>query len=152
MKQASALLAMLLILASATTITAVLIKEAYEIPYQVSRADRIVIGTVTDIQSFHDHTIVTIEVDCWLKNPLPAKAITVRTECSTNVRVEDEASFAVNETAILVLEDADIGEHRFKMVCGEVGKHPISDRDAISEALSDRPRRNDDSRKWRGRT
>ena len=145
MRCASALLTLLLILASATTAAAMLTEEAGEIPYQVSRADRIAIGTVTDIHSFHDHTIVTIEVDEWLDNPLPAKAITVRTECGTNVWVEDEASFALNETAILMLEDVNVSEHRFRMVCGEAGKHPLSDRDAILKALSDHPRRSGDS-------
>ena len=79
MKHISTLLALLLVLASATTAIAMLTEEAGEIPYQVSRADRIAIATVTDIYSFHDHTIVTIEVDEWLNNPLPVKAITVRT-------------------------------------------------------------------------
>ncbi|OEU54932.1 MAG: hypothetical protein BA871_13365 [Desulfuromonadales bacterium C00003096] len=141
MRYISTLLALLLILMSATTTTAVLVKEAYEIPYQVSRADRIAIGTVTDIRPFYDHTIVTVEVDEWLRNPLPAKAITVRTECGTGVWTEDEASFAANETAILMLEDVDASKNRFRMVCGEAGKHPISDRDAILEELerSDRP-------------
>ena len=145
MKHISTLLALLLIFASANTAAAMLTEEAGEIPYQVSRADRIAIGTVTDIQSFHDHTIVTIEVDEWLNNPLPAKAITVRAEGGTNVWVEDEASFAVNETAILILEDVNASENRFRMVCGEAGKHPLSDRDAILKALSDRPQRSGDS-------
>jgi hypothetical protein len=145
MKHASALLALLLIIVSANITAAMLIEEADEIPYQVSRADRIVIGTVTYIQSFYNYRVVTIEVDEWLSNPLPAKTITVRTEGGTNVWVEDEASFALNETAILMLEDVDVSEHRFKMVCGEVGKHPLSDRDAILEEISDRPRRNGDS-------
>ncbi len=149
MKHASALLALLLIFASANIIAAMLTEEAYEIPYQVSRADRIVIGTVTDIRAFYDYTIVTIEVDDWLKNPLPAKAITVRTECGTNVWTEDEASFAANETAILMLEDVDVSESRFRMVCGEAGKHPPSERSAILKAISlsdsDLPRRSGDS-------
>ncbi|MEA1945254.1 MAG: hypothetical protein U9N07_07990 [Euryarchaeota archaeon] len=134
------LLALLLILASATTTAAMLVEEAGEIQYQVPRADRIAIGTVTDVQAFYNHTVVTIEVDCWLKNPLPAKAITVRTECGTGVRTEDEASFAANETVILMLEDVDASENMFRMVCGEAGKHPISDRDAILKEISDRPR------------
>ena len=146
---ASTLLAMLLIFASANATAAVLVEEAYEIPYQVSIADRIAIGTVTDIRSFHDHTIVTIEVDEWLDSPLPAKAITVRTEGGTNVWVEDEASFALNETAILMLEDVDASENRFRMVCGEVGKHPPSERSAILKAISlsdsDLPLRSGDS-------
>jgi hypothetical protein len=113
-----------------------LIEEAGEISYQVPRADRIVIGTVTDIQAFYNYTIVTIEVDEWLRNPLPAKAITVRTECGTGVRTEDEASFAANETAILMLEDVDASKNRFRMVCGEVGKHPPSERNAILKAIA----------------
>ena len=145
MKHISALLTLLLIFASTNATAAVLVEEAYEIPYQVSRADRIAIGTVTDVQAFYDYTIVTIEVDCWLKNPLPAKAITVRTECGTGVRTEDEASFAANETAILMLEDVDASENRFMILCGEAGKHPISDRDAILKEISDLPRRNGDS-------
>ena len=145
MAHASTLLALLLILTSATTTVAMLVEGAGEISYQVPRADRIVIGTVTDIQASYDHTIITIEVDCWLKNPLPAETITVRTECGTGVWTEDEASFAVNETAILMLEDIDIGEHRFRMVCGEVGKHPTSNRDAILKEISDRPQKSGDS-------
>ena len=85
MAHGSTLLTLLLVLASATTIAAMLIEGAGEISYQVPRADRIAIGTVTDIRSFYDHTIVTIELDEWLRNPLPAKAITVRTECGTGV-------------------------------------------------------------------
>jgi hypothetical protein len=145
MKHASTLLALLLIFASVNTTAAALVEEAYEVPYQVSRADRIAIGTVTDIRSFHDHTIVTIEVDEWLDSPLPAKAITVRTECGTGVWTEDEASFAANETAILMLEDVDASENRFMILCGEAGKRPISDRDAILTEISDLPRRSGDS-------
>ena len=147
MARASTLLAMLLILASANTTAAMLVEGADDISYQVPRADRIVEGTVTDVQTFYDHTVVTIKVDCWLKNPLPAKAITVKTECGTGVRTGDEVSFAANETAILMLEDVNASENRFRMVCGGVGKHPPSDRDAILEELerSDCPRRNGDS-------
>jgi len=124
MKHTSTLLAMLLVFASANAAAALLIEEAGEIPYQINESDRIMIGTVTDIQSSYDHTIVTIEVDYWLKNPLPAETITVRTECGTNVWTDDEASFASNETAILMLEDVGASESRVRMVCGEVGKHP----------------------------
>jgi hypothetical protein len=145
MVRASTLLALLLILASATNTAAMLVEGAGEISYQVPRADRIIIGTVTDIRAFHDHTIVPIEVDEWLRNPLPAKAITVRTECGTGVQTEDEASFAANETAILMLEDVDASKNRFMILCGEAGKHPISDRDAILKEISDLPRRSGDS-------
>ena len=135
----------LLTLASATTTAAMLVEGAGEISYQVPRADRIAIGTVTDIQAFYDHTIVTIEVAEWLNNPLPAETITVRTECGTGVRTEDEASFATNETAILMLEDVDASENRFMILCGEAGKHPTSDRDAILKEISDLPLRSGDS-------
>ena len=145
MRRTFTLLTLLLIFASANTAAAMLVEEAREIPYQINESDRIAIGTVTDIHSFHDHRVVIIEVDEWLSNPIPAKAITVGTEGGTNVWVEDEASFALNETAILMLEDVDASENRFRMVCGEAGKHPLSDRDAILKALSDRPQRSGDS-------
>ena len=145
MAHASTLLAMLLILTSANAAVAILVEDAGEISYQVPRADRIVVGTVTDIRSFYNYRVVTIEVDEWLDSPLPAKAITVRTEGGTNSWVEDEASFALNETAILMLEDVDASENRFRMVCGEVGKHPISDRDAVLTEISNLPRRSGDS-------
>ncbi len=135
----------LLTLASATTTAAILVVGAGEISYQVPRADRIAIGTVTDIQPSHDHTIVTIEVDEWLRNPLPAETITVRTECGTNVRTDDEASFEANETAILMLEDVDTSENRFVILCGEAGKRPMSDRDAILKEIADLPQRSGDS-------
>ncbi len=46
-----------------------------------------------------------------------------------------------------MLKDVDASENRFTILCGEVGKRPVSDRDAILEELvrSDRPRRNGDS-------
>lgn len=132
-------------LASVNTTAAMLVDDAGEISYQVPRADRIAAGTVTDVKTFHDHTIVTIEVAEWLRNPLPAETITVRTECGTGVWTEDEASFAANETAILMLEDVDVSENRFMILCGEAGKHPISDRDAILKEISDLPIRSGDS-------
>ena len=86
------------------------------IPYQTQEADRIIIGTVTDVKLSYDCTIVTIEVDEWLQNPLPAEAITVRTEGGTNVWVEDEASFTANETVLPMLEDVKVSENRFKVL------------------------------------
>jgi len=128
---ASALLTLLLLLASANTATAALIAEAAEIPYQINHSDRIIIGTVTDIQPFYDHTIVTICVDEWLMNPLSTKTITIRTDIGTNVCAEDEPGFTLNETVILMLEDMDLDGNRFKVVFGEPGKHPIPDKDEI---------------------
>jgi len=136
MRQIILLFALILILASANTATASLTNEAYEIPYQVQEADRIIIGTVTDVKLSYDHTIVTIEVDEWLQNPLPAKTITIRTERGKNVWVEDEASFTANETVLLMLEDVKVSENRFKVLWGVPGKHPVPDRHEVLRAIS----------------
>ena len=135
MKQIFLLFALILILASANTATASLTNEAYEIPYQVQEADRIIIGTVTDVKLWYDHTIVTIEVDEWLQNPLPAKTITIRTEGGKYVWVEDEASFTANETVLLMLEDVKVSKNRFKVLLAP-GKHPVSDRHEVLRAIS----------------
>ena len=122
-------------------------EEVGEISYQVQEADRIIIGTVTNIQPFYDHTDVTIEVDEWFKDPLPAKVITVKTEEGRNVRVADAASFTADETVILMLENVKVSENRFRVMFGEVGKHPLSDRDAVVRELEaeDLRQRNGDS-------
>jgi len=73
-----------------------LIPEAAEIPYQINTSDRIVIGTVTDIQEHYDHTIFTITVEEWLCNPLPSETIDVRTETGKYVWTEDQAEFTLN--------------------------------------------------------
>ncbi|NOR48456.1 MAG: hypothetical protein GQ533_10515, partial [Methanosarcinaceae archaeon] len=136
MKQINILFALILLLASTNVATAALIAEAAEIPYQINNSDRIIIGTVTDIQPFYDHTIVTIGVDEWLMNPLSTETITVRTKIGTNVITEDEPTFALNETIILMLEDVSISENRFGVVFSEPGKHPLSDRDAVLQELA----------------
>ncbi|NOR49275.1 MAG: hypothetical protein GQ533_14735 [Methanosarcinaceae archaeon] len=138
MKQMNMLFALILLLASTNVATALLIEEAGEIPYQINHSDRIIIGTVTDIQQFYDHTIVTIGVDEWLMNPLSTETITIRTKIGTNVITEDEPTFATNETIILMLEDVNISEDRFGVVFGEPGKHPLSDRDAVLQELAAR--------------
>jgi len=69
MKQINILFALILLLALTNVATAMLIEEAYEIPYQINHSDRIIIGTVTDIQPFSNYTIVAIGVDEWLMNP-----------------------------------------------------------------------------------
>ena len=138
MKQINILFALILLLVSTNVATAELIAEAAEIPYQINHSDRIIIGTVTDIQQFYDHTIVTIGVDEWLMNPLSTESITVRTKIGTNVVTEDEPTFAPNETMILMLEDVNINEDRFGVVFGEPGKHPLSDRDAVLQELDAR--------------
>ncbi|MDO9517340.1 MAG: hypothetical protein Q7J10_04735 [Methanosarcinaceae archaeon] len=136
MKQINILFALILLLASTNVATALLIEEAYEIPYQINHSDRIIIGTVTDIQPFYDHTIVTIGVEEWLMNPLSTETITVKTKIGTNVITEDEPTFALNETIILMLEDVNIDDDRFGVVFGEPGKHPLSDRDTVLQELA----------------
>ncbi|MBW6517089.1 MAG: hypothetical protein K0A89_01105 [ANME-2 cluster archaeon] len=142
MKQIHIMFALVLMLASANTAAAVLIKEAYEIPFQINESDRIIVGTVTDVQSFSYHTIVTIEVVEWLKNPTPKNLITVQTDVGTiDTGIEsDEASFTVNESMILMLKDVNINENRFAVVFGQPGKHPLSDRDAVLQELAARER------------
>ena len=141
MKQIHIMFALVLMLASANTAAAVLIKEAYEIPFQINESDRIIVGTVTDVQSFSYHTIVTIEVAEWLKNPPPKNLITVQTDVGTiDTGIEsDEASFTVNESMILMLKDVNINEYRFAVVFGKLGKHPLSDMDAVSQELPPKP-------------
>ena len=131
MKQINILFALILLLASTNVAAAMLIAKAAEIPYQINNSDRIIIGTVTDIQPFYDHTIVTIGVDEWLMNPLSTKTITVRTKIGTNYWTEDEPSFVLNKTIILMLEDDNISDDRFGVVFGVPGKHPLSDRDGV---------------------
>src|SRR5665648_416853 len=139
MRQINILFALMILLVVSTNIaTAVLIEEAYEIPYQINHSDRIIIGTVTDIQPFSDYTIVTISIDEWLMNPLSAKIITVWTKTGTNTWTEDEPTFVLNETIILMLEDVNINEERFGVVFGEPGKHPRSDKDAVLQELDAR--------------
>ena len=138
MKQRNILFALILLLASTNVATALLSSETAEIPYQINHSDRIIIGTVTDIQPFYDYTIVTIGVDEWLMNPLSTETITVRTKIGTNFWTEDEPTFVLNETIILMLEDVNINEDRFGVVFGTPGKHLPSDRDAVLQELDAR--------------
>jgi len=110
--------------------------EATEIPYQINDSDRIAIGTVSGIDIFRDHTIVTIRVDEWLYNPIPSKTIKVTTNIGTNLKVEDEAEFSVkNESALLMLKDLNLDQKLFYVTIGEPGKRPVSDRKAVIEEL-----------------
>ncbi len=138
MKQINILFALILLLVSTNVAAAMLTAESAEIPYQINHSDRIIIGTVTDIQPFYDHTIVTIGVDEWLMNPLSTETITVRTKIGTNFWTEDEPTFALNETIILMLEDVNISDDRFGVVFGVPGKHPLSDKDAVLQELAAR--------------
>lgn len=109
--------------------------EAGEIPYQANYSDRIVIGTVKSASSGFDYTDVVISVDEWLKNPLPRNEITVRTEWGTNAFTSGAAEFSVGEKAILMLKDEDVEKGRFRMLNMELGKHNISDRDAVVKGI-----------------
>ncbi|MCD4816833.1 MAG: hypothetical protein K8R06_10610 [Methanosarcinales archaeon] len=74
-------------------------------------------------------------------NPLSIKTITVRTKIGTNFWTEDEPTFALNETIILMLEDVNISDDRFGVVFGVPGKHPLSDRDDVLQELAAREQR-----------
>jgi len=114
---------------------ALLIPEAAEIPYQINTSDRIMIGTVTDIQEHYDHTIFTITVEEWLYNPLPSEIIDVRTKTGKYVWTEDQAEFTLNESVLLMLRDEAPDKQLFSVSVGFPGKHPVSDRDAVIEEL-----------------
>jgi hypothetical protein len=106
-----------------------------EIPYQIENSDRIVIGTVSEINPGYSNTIYTITVKEWLYNPLPVDTIKVETRTGTNVVVEDEAEFTKNESVLLMLKDADVKNQLFSVTFGFPGKHSVSDRDAVIKEL-----------------
>lgn len=111
-------------------------KEAGELPFQVNQSDRIVIGTVKSINPGFAFTDVTISVDEWLKNPLSRDEITVRTEQGTNAFTAGAANFSLGEKALLMLKDEDAEKGRFRMLNMELGKHNISDRDAVIKEIA----------------
>ncbi|WP_406656996.1 hypothetical protein V7O62_00190 [Methanolobus sp. ZRKC2] len=117
------------------TASAELPAESAEISYQVEHSDRIVIGTVTEIQSYYDYSIITVEAHEWLMNPISSPAIKIKTGIGTNLDTEDEARFSVNETAILMLKETDLESNAFRVAVGEPGKHPLSDKDAITNEI-----------------
>ncbi len=105
--------------------------EAREIPFQVNHSDRIVIGTVKELGPSFEYTDVIINVDEWLKNPLPRNEITVRTERGTNAFTAGAANFTVGEKTLLMLKDMDAEKGKFSMPFMELGKRPVSDRDEV---------------------
>lgn len=109
--------------------------EAAEIPYQINNSDRIAIGTVSEIHVADYYTNNTITIKEWLYNPLPIKTIIVRTNIGANASTEDEAEFTENESVLLMLKDQRADEGIFQMSLGFLGKHQVSDRDAVIEAL-----------------
>lgn len=131
----SIIFALILLLLVSSPAGAELIAESAEIPYQVNSSDRIVIGTVSNIQEYYDYTIFEITVDEWLYNPLPAETVKVRTETGTNVWTEDQAEFELNESVLLMLRDKNPDKELFSVSVGFPGKHPVSDREAVIEEL-----------------
>ena len=114
---------------------ALLAPETAEIPYQINNSDRIVIGTVSKIIDYGRYTIITIAVNEWLYNPLPAKTIKVRIETGSSYWTEDEAEFTKNESVLIMLKDVDIDKQLFNVTFGFPGKRPTTDRDAVIEEL-----------------
>lgn len=139
----SMLFTFVLFLLTPTLATALLSAEAAEIPYQINNSDRIVIGTVSEINVADYYTNNTITVKEWLYNPLPAKTITVRTNIGTNAWQEDEAEFTLNESLLLMLKNQRPDKGVFRMSIGSPGKHPVSDRDEVITALKSQD-------KWKG--
>lgn len=122
---------------SNATVSASWSVEAGELPFQVNHSDRIVTGTVDTISPGFDYTDVVINVDEWLNNPLPGNKITIRTERGTNAFTAGAAKFSVGEKVLLMLNDDDVEKGRFKMAFMELGKHPVSDRDAAIKAITE---------------
>jgi len=131
MKKSVYLVLFILLLLTPSLATAALTPEATEIPYQINNSDRIVIGTVSEINVYSGYTITTISVKEWLYNPLPAKIIKVMI---TN-GVEDEAEFTQNESVLVMLNDKRSDLQLFSVAIGSPGKHPVSDRDAVIKEL-----------------
>jgi hypothetical protein len=136
------LFAFVLLLVVPNVTKAALTGESAEIPYQINNSDHIVIGTVSEIHAYNDHTIVTIAVDEWLYKPLPEKTINVRTETGTNLDTEDQPKFTQKESVLLMLSDKnsmfsdkDIDKDIFIVSVAFPGKHPVSDRAAVIKEL-----------------
>lgn len=114
---------------------AMLAPETAEIPYQINNSDHIVIGTVNKIIDYGRYTTITIAVNEWLYNPLPAKNIQVRIETGSSYWTEDEAEFTLNEHVLIMLKDSDVDKQLFSVTFGFPGKRPAADRDAVIEEL-----------------
>ncbi|MCM1986840.1 hypothetical protein [Methanococcoides seepicolus] len=135
MKRTLLFLILILIFSSTNATATIWTPEAFEIPYQINHSNRIITGTVTDIQQYYDRTEVAIEVDEWLMGPLPLEEITVITEIGKFSERIGEPKFTENETVLLMLKDADVSDNRFKVLYGEPGKHLLSDKDIILREL-----------------
>lgn len=122
-----------LLLLAPNIAAAEIVAESMEISYQVNNSDRIIIGTVSKIDTFYDYTIYTITVKEWLYNPIPVETIKVRSEIGTSKGIEDEVEFAQNESALLMLKDENLDKQLFRVPLGL--KYSISDREAVIEEL-----------------
>ncbi len=127
------LFALILLLLVPNLSVALIDAEAAKIPYQVNNSDRIIIGTISKIDTYSSYTIYTVKVKEWLYNPIPAETIKIRSKIGTNLAVEDEVEFAQNESALLMLNDGNLDELLFRVPLGI--KYPVSDRDAVIEEL-----------------
>lgn len=114
--------------------------EAREIPYQVNHSDRIVIGTVKELHTGFENTDVIISVDEWLKNPLLRNEITVVTERGSFRIMVGAANFSVGENVLLMLKDENVKKGKFSMPFMELGKRPVSDRDAVIKEVAALPK------------
>ncbi|MDW7728144.1 MAG: hypothetical protein SCH70_13775 [Candidatus Methanoperedens sp.] len=68
---------------------------------------------------------------------MPRNEITVRTEWGTNAFTAGAAKFSVGERALLMLKDTDAEKGSFSMPFMELGKRPVSDRDAVIKAITE---------------
>jgi hypothetical protein len=131
----SILFTLTLLLLAPNLAAALFTPEAEEIPYQINNSDRIVIGTVSEIDVCDYYTNNSIAVKEWLYNPLPEKTIIVRTNIGTKAWTEDEAEFTQNESVLLMLMDQRPDKGVFRMSLGFLGKHTVSDRGAVIQEL-----------------
>jgi hypothetical protein len=131
----SILLTFVLLFLTSIIAAASFASEAAETSYQINNSDRIIVGTVSEINMSRNHTIATIKVNEWLYNPLPTGTIKVRSERGTNLLTTVEVEFVQNESVLLMLNDVDLDKQLFRVGIGVPGKHPASDRDAVIEEL-----------------
>lgn len=132
------LFTLILLLLTSSLAAAAFTPEAGEIPYQINNSDHIVIGTVSEVETQDNFANNTIIVDEWLYNPLSEKTIIVRTTSWA-----EDARFTKNESVLLMLNDKSpipISNENpekgvFYMDFGELGKHPVSDRDTVIKEL-----------------
>lgn len=141
----SLILVLLLLILVPNIATASLDPKTTEIPYQINNSDRIVIGAVSGINVYSDHTIYTITVKEWLYNPLTVDTIKVETRIGISISVEDEAELTKNESVLLMLKDVDANNQLFSVTFGFPGKRPVSDRDAVIKELKAQDKQEENS-------